>query len=68
MRPEPSVPLRLGDDYVIVRVNSRDASQLPSFDEARRELGDRVYMDKMSQERRSWLDGLRRRIHVVVRL
>ena len=65
---EASVPLRLGDDYVIVRVNSRDASQLPSFDEARRELGDRVYMDKMGQARRTWLDGLRRRNHVEVRL
>jgi len=65
---EISTPLRVGDDYVIVRVNSRDASQLPSFDDARRELGDRVYMDKMSQARRSWLDGLRRRNHVEVRL
>ena len=65
---EASVPLRVGDDYVIVRVDSRDASQLPSFDEARRELGDRVYMDKMGQARRTWLDGLRRRNHVEVRL
>jgi len=65
---ESSLPLRMEDDYVIVRVNSRDASQLPSFDEARRELGDRVYMDKMGQARRTWLDGLRRRNHVEVRL
>ena len=65
---EASAPLRVGDDYVIVRVNSRDASQLPSFEDARRELGDRVYMDKMAQARRTWLDGLRRRNHVEVRL
>jgi peptidyl-prolyl cis-trans isomerase SurA len=65
---ESSQPLRMGDDFVIVRVNSRDASQLPSFDEARRELGDRVYMDKMSQARRTWLNNLRRRNHVEVRL
>ena len=65
---ESSAPLRMDDDYVIVRVDSRDASQLPSFDEARRELGDRVYMDKMGQARRTWLDGLRRRNHVEVRL
>jgi peptidyl-prolyl cis-trans isomerase SurA len=65
---ESSLPLRLEDDYVIMRVNSRDVSQLPTFDEARRELGDRVYMDKMSQARRTWLDGLRRRSHVEVRL
>jgi peptidyl-prolyl cis-trans isomerase SurA len=65
---EASPPLRLEDDYVIVRVNSRDASQLPSFDDARRELGERVYMDKMGQARRTWLDGLRRQNHVEVRL
>lgn len=65
---EASPPLRIGDDYVIVRVNSRDSSQLPAFEEARRELGDRVYMEKMGQARRSWLDGLRRRNHVEVRL
>jgi peptidyl-prolyl cis-trans isomerase SurA len=65
---ESSQPLRMEDDFVIVRVNSRDASQLPDFDEARRELGDRVYMDKMGQARRTWLDSLRRRNHVEVRL
>ncbi len=65
---ESSPPVAMDGDYVIVRVNSRDASQLPPFDEARRELGDRVYMDKMGQARRTWLDGLRRRNHVEVRL
>ena len=59
---------RRGDDFMIVRVESRTASQLPTFDEARRELGDRVYMDKMGQARRTWLDGLRRRNHVEIRL
>jgi peptidyl-prolyl cis-trans isomerase SurA len=65
---ESSQVVRMGDDFVIVRVNSRAASQLPTFDEARRELGDRVYMDKMGQARRTWLDGLRRRNHVEIRL
>jgi len=65
---ESSPPVPMDDSFVIVRVNSRDASQLPPFDDARRELGDRVYMDKMNQARRTWLDGLRRRNHVEVRL
>ena len=65
---EASPPFTLDGDFVILRVNSRDASQLPPFDDARRELGDRVYMDKMNQARRVWLDGLRRRNHVEVRL
>ncbi|HEX2673111.1 MAG TPA: peptidylprolyl isomerase, partial [Polyangiaceae bacterium] len=61
---ESSQVVRAGDEFLIVRVNSRAPSQLPTFDEARRELGDRVYMDKMGQARRTWLDGLRRRNHV----
>jgi peptidyl-prolyl cis-trans isomerase SurA len=65
---ESSPPFTMDGDFVILRVNSRDASQLPPFDDARRELGDRVYMDKMNQARRVWLDGLRRRNHVEVRL
>lgn len=65
---ESSPPFVLDGDYVILRVNSRGASQLPPFDDARRELGDRVYMEKMNQARRLWLDGLRRRNHVEVRL
>lgn len=65
---ESSPALHMDDDYVIVRVSSRDASQLPTFEDARRELGDRVYMDKMAQARRTWLDGLRRQNHVDVRL
>ena len=65
---ESSPPVAVDGDYVIVRVNGRDVSQLPNFEDARRELGDRVYMDKMSQARRTWLDGLRRRNHVEVRL
>ncbi|HEY2408513.1 MAG TPA: peptidylprolyl isomerase [Polyangiaceae bacterium] len=63
-----SPALQVGGDYVIVRVLSRDASQLPSFDDARRELGERVYMEKMGQSRRTWLDGLRRQNHVEMRL
>jgi peptidyl-prolyl cis-trans isomerase SurA len=65
---ESSPPIAVDGDYVIVRVNARDVSQLPNFEDARRELGDRVYMDKMAQARRTWLDGLRRRSHVEVRL
>jgi peptidyl-prolyl cis-trans isomerase SurA len=65
---ESSPVLRVGDDFVILHVISRDASQLPAFDEARRELAERTYMDKMGQARRNWLDGLRRQNHVELRL
>jgi peptidyl-prolyl cis-trans isomerase SurA len=65
---EVSAPIRLGDRFVILRLISRDESQLPSFEEARGELGERVYGEKMTKARKRWLDGLRGQSHIEVRL
>ncbi|MGC4066181.1 MAG: SurA N-terminal domain-containing protein [Polyangiaceae bacterium] len=65
---EVSSPIRLGDRLVILRLLSRDESQLPTFEEARGELGERVYGEKMAKARRRWLEGLRGQTHVEVRL
>lgn len=65
---EVSDPIRVGDDFVILKVIARDKSQLPSYAEARQELSQRVYMEKMGKARRHWLEGLRRQTHVEVRL
>lgn len=65
---EVSAPIRVGDDLVIIKVLERDPSKLPSFDEARSELGQRVYMKKMSEARQRWLAGLRKQAHVETRL
>jgi peptidyl-prolyl cis-trans isomerase SurA len=65
---EVSRPIRVGDSLVIVKVTSRLGSELPTFEEAQRELGERVYLDKMNKARRHWLESLRRRTHVEVRL
>ena len=65
---EVSAPLRVGDDLVIVKLVERAESDLPTFADARDELSERVYMDKMDKARRRWLDSLRRRTHVEVRL
>lgn len=63
-----SQPFRFGGDFVVLKVLARDASNLPDYETAKRELSERVYMDKMAQARRSWLDNLRRQHHVEVRL
>jgi len=63
-----SQPFRSGADFIILKVVERDPSNLPDFDSAKRDLGERVYMDKMAQARRTWLDNLRRQQHVDVRL
>lgn len=65
---EVSAPIRVGDDLVIVKVLERDPSDLPTFDEAREELSQRVYLQKMNKARQRWLAGLRKQTHVETRL
>lgn len=63
-----SDPIRRGDELVILKVLRRDPSKLPTFEESRDELGQRVYMEKMGRARQQWLDGLKRQSHVEIRL
>lgn len=65
---EVSSPIRIADRLIILRLDKRDESQLPEFEEARAELTERVYSEKMAKARRRWLDGLRVQTHVDVRL
>lgn len=65
---QTSAPVRVGDHYVILKVVERQASELPDFEQARQELAERVYVEKMAQAKKVWLDGLRRQHHVEVRL
>ncbi|MCC6214705.1 MAG: peptidyl-prolyl cis-trans isomerase [Polyangiaceae bacterium] len=64
---EVTEPIRLGDRLVVVRVDARDESNLPPLEEAQAELSERVYLEKMTRARKTWLDGLRRRTHVEIR-
>jgi len=65
---ETSAPLRDGNDWVLLQVIERPPSQLPSYQEARAQMHERVYMEKIGEARKNWLKGLRRRTHVEVRL
>jgi peptidyl-prolyl cis-trans isomerase SurA len=65
---EISSPVRVADRFVILKLTKRDESQLPDFAEARAELTERVYGEKMAKARRRWLDGLRGQSNVEVRL
>jgi peptidyl-prolyl cis-trans isomerase SurA len=61
-------PVPVPGGLAIVKVLGREESTLPRFEDARDELGQRVYLEKMTQARRTWLDSLRRQQHVEVRL
>ncbi len=63
-----SAPVTLGDEVVIYKLVERQPSELPPFEEAVQQLQQRVQLRKMESARRRWLDGLRTRTHVEVRL
>jgi peptidyl-prolyl cis-trans isomerase SurA len=65
---ETSAPVTLPGGYAVLKLVSREETSLPDYAEAREELAQRVYLEKMTQARRTWLDTLRRQQHVEVRL
>jgi peptidyl-prolyl cis-trans isomerase SurA len=64
---ETSPAIRVGDRFIVMKVMKRAPSKLPDFESAQRELTERVYMDKMAQAKKTWLEGLRRQHHVEIR-
>lgn len=65
---EVSDPVHFGDAWVVLRLVERGESQIPEYDKAKPQLQNRVYAEKMDGARRQWLDSLRKRTHVDIRL
>lgn len=65
---EVSQPIALGGQLVIFQLLEREQSTLPDYEEARPALHERVYMEKMNTAREHWLEGLKNRTHVDIRL
>jgi len=61
-------PVRHRGDFYVLKLFERAPEQLPKFEEAIEELHNRVYLEKLEQAKRRWLDGLRKQSHVDVRL
>jgi peptidyl-prolyl cis-trans isomerase SurA len=61
-------PLQHGDAWLVVRLVERDDSHLPPYEQAKPQLQGQVYSEKMTAARQQWLDGLRQRTHVDIRL
>ena len=58
----------MGDQLVVAKLLGRRESELPTFEEARAELNESVYLEKMNKARRRRLDVLRKRVNVGIRL
>lgn len=63
-----SSPIRVGNQFVVMKLVERAESTLPGYAEAQRQLRERAYMQKMDRARQQWINGLRRQTHVEVRL
>jgi peptidyl-prolyl cis-trans isomerase SurA len=63
-----STPFRFKNDIVILKLVSRDTSQLPSLEIARDELLQRTYAEQMDKARKQWIEEMRHGTYVDVRL
>jgi len=63
-----SRPVRVAGVIMILQVLERAPSSLPPFEEIKEAVHERVYMEKMARVRKHWLDGLRRRTYVEIRM
>jgi peptidyl-prolyl cis-trans isomerase SurA len=63
-----SAPFRFKNDLVILKVLSRDTSQLPGIDDVRDELMQRTYAEQMDKARKQWIEEMRHGTYVDVRL
>lgn len=63
-----SAPFRFKDAIVVLKLLERDPSQIPSLEDVREEVAQRVYAERMDKARKQWLEELRRSAHVEVRM
>ena len=63
-----SPPFKFKNDIVIIKVVSRDRSQLPQVEDLRDELLQRTYSEQMDKARRQWIEEMRHGTHIDFRL
>jgi peptidyl-prolyl cis-trans isomerase SurA len=61
-------PLQAGDALIVMKLMERQASRYTTLEDARPEMIQRLQADILEKAKRKWLDELRRRTHLDVRL
>lgn len=61
-------PIKIADAYVIVQLVERQASRYHSYEEAKPEMLQRLQTEILDKAKRKWLDELKSRTHLDVRL
>jgi len=65
---EVSDPLEVGDAIVVIKLLSRQVSRYTTLDAAKNEMLQRLQVEILDKAKRKWLDELKRRTHLDVRL
>lgn len=63
-----SSPMQVSDAIVVMKLIDRQASRFTSFEEARPEMMQRLQNEVMEKAKRRWLEDMRRRTHLDIRL
>jgi len=63
-----SEPIKVADAIVVLQLNERQASRYHNFEEAKTEMLNRLQTEILEKAKRKWLDELKGRTHLDVRL
>jgi peptidyl-prolyl cis-trans isomerase SurA len=62
------LPMQIGADQVIIIVMPMGRARVPSFEEVKDEMTQRATLDGLERARKQWLQELRRKVYIDVRL
>jgi peptidyl-prolyl cis-trans isomerase SurA len=62
------IPIRTGQDDVIVVVMNAGESHVPSFEQVKNEMQQQALLEALERARKQWLKELRRKVYIDVRL
>ncbi len=65
---EFTAPFRLGDALLIMGLKSRQPSKYTSFEAAKEEMVQRVQNEILAREKETWIEDLKKRTHIEIRL
>lgn len=65
---EFTAPFRLGDALLIMGLKSRQPSKYTSFEAAKEEMVQRVQNEILAREKDTWMEDLKKRTHIEIRL
>jgi peptidyl-prolyl cis-trans isomerase SurA len=61
-------PFRLADSFIIMGLKTRQPSKYTTFEAAKDEMVQRVQNEILAREKESWIEELRKRTHIEIRL